>query len=321
MNVHYLIPLLLMGSYAAAQTENIPCPRNQPVIVYHQKEKAIYLFGGYCSRDKKRLNDLWKFDGQSWTPVTTKNAPPARSGHSMVYDAFENRLLVFGGKNDAGELLNDVWSWDGEEWTEIPGKSPEPRQSHRMTFNPKDGTVLLFGGSSVDGKALSDTWLFEDDRWISLESKNLPSPRLQHTLNYDPLRNVMVLFGGFNRNNGNKEVFGDTWEWYPSEGWKLKADNEEMARDHHAMAFDIGLERIILFGGYNEGYLGDTWSWDGIKWTKLSVDNQLARAGKPGLVYDSMKEAMVLFGGWDRNNQPLMDFWQFNTEGRSWDQY
>ncbi len=319
--MHYFISLLIVSSIAAAQSEEIPCPRNQPVIAYHQQEMAIYLFGGYCSSEKKRLNDLWKFDGKSWIPMVSKKAPVPRSGHAMIYDHSENRLLVFGGKDDKGNLLDDTWVWKEGSWKELKGKAPAPRQSHRLAFNSGDGTILLFGGSGVDGNGLSDTWLFKGDKWVKWEVGNQPSPRLQHTLSFDPERNVMVLFGGFNRTDAGKQIFGDTWEWRPLEGWTLMADNKEMARDHHAMAYDANQQSVILSGGYNQGYLGDTWSWDGSEWQKVLVDDRLARAGKPGLIYDSEKEALILFGGWDRNNKPLMDFWQFDAHQRSWNLY
>ena len=34
------------------------------------------------------------------------------------------------------------------------------------------------------------------------------------------------------------------------------------------MAFDAGRARIVLFGGYNGGYLNDVWEWNGIDWTQ-----------------------------------------------------
>ncbi len=321
MTKNYCILFLLISSYSYAQIEKTPCSRNQPVIAYHEKENSIFLFGGFCSSDKRRLNDLWAYDGQAWIPMLTESAPPARSGHSMIYDSYHNRLLVFGGKNDNGNLLNDLWSWDGQRWKQLNGEGPEARQSHRMIFNSKNGNALLFGGSNIDGKALNDTWVFKNETWVKLESKSQPSPRLQHTMSYDLARDVIVLFGGFNRNNGDKQIFGDTWEWHPSKGWLLKADEEQIARDHHAMAYDIQNKRTILFGGYNQGYLADTRCWDGKKWEKLSTDDSLARAGKPGFVYDLYNETLVLFGGWDKNNVPLMDFWRFNYNRQSWNKY
>jgi len=319
-----LITLLLSTTLAYAQVELLPCPRNQPVTAYHVKENKMFLFGGYCSVEKKRLNDFWQFDGASWKRIETDTTPEARSGHAMIYDSIKNRLLVFGGKNENGDLLNDLWSWDGTNWellAEGDPADPAPRQSHRLIFNNDNGDFFLFGGSNNDGQALNDTWIFSGEQWMELKSENTPPPRLQHTMAYDQGRKKVVLFGGFSRNEGSKVIYGDTWEWQIKEGWKLMDDNDQLARDHHAMAYDNNSKKIILFGGYNQHYLGDTNSWDGKKWIQLTDKGPSERAGKPALVYSTKNKSLILFGGWDKNNKPLMDFWQFNSPSNSWANY
>ena len=319
MKILSSILLLTIPGIAIAQTGK-PCPRNQPVIAYHEQEHSIFLFGGFCSLDKNRLNDLWKYDGQAWIRMTSDNALPTRSGHSMIYDKFNSRLLVFGGKDEKGDLLNDLWSWDGVDWKMISANGPEPRQSQRMVFNSSNGDVFLFGGSNTEGKALDDTWVFRNDVWIEIDSDVTPPARLQHTMSYDSKRNTIVLFGGFSRNENGKRVFGDTWEWQSTEGWLPRANDDQMARDHHAMTYDIKTGRTILFGGYNNEYLGDTWHWNGERWQQLSTTGPSARAGKPGLIFDSKNGVVVLFGGWDKNNQPLMDLWQIDAQ-QTWRKY
>ena len=319
MNVKICFAILLLASkIGSAQSNGDPCSRNQPVIAYNKHENAIFLFGGFCSRDKSRLNDLWKFDGKTWIHVPSNTPPSPRSGHSMIYDEFNRRLIVFGGKNDKGDLLNDLWVWDGNNWEMISEEGPQPRQSHRMAFNLNNGDVFLFGGSNADRESLNDTWVFRDEVWVELKPEQSPPARLQHTMSYDKERERIVLFGGFTRTENGKVVYGDTWEWESSEGWKLIKDNDQMARDHHAMSYDLKNKKTILFGGYNSGYLGDTWSWDGKEWMQLSTNGPSARAGKPGMVFDSNNEVIVLFGGWDTNNKPLVDFWQMDYQQQTW---
>lgn len=306
-----------MGKYEFYN--ELPCPRNQPVVAYHVKQKAIFLFGGFCHDEKKRFNDLWKFDGIKWILVETKEPPPPRSGHAMVYDSLMDRLLVFGGKDDSGNLLNDLWSWDGKKWTLIAREGPPPRQSHRMLVDTDNGNIYLFGGSDEDRKSYADTWLFKNAKWTMISGGNTPPARLQHTMAYDPERKKVVLFGGFDRTKNGKVVYGDTWEWDVANGWQLKAQNEALARDHHAMAYDPNLKKVILFGGYNQGYFGDTRYWDGQKWSLLREDGPTPRAGKPGLLYSDVDKSLVLFGGWDQDSKkPLMDFWQFHQKDTLW---
>ncbi|MEL7001415.1 MAG: kelch repeat-containing protein [Bacteroidota bacterium] len=320
MKISCLIFLFAISSISIAQMGEKPCPRNQPVISYHEQENAIFLFGGFCSLDKNKLNDLWKYDGQGWVRITNDNPPPVRSGHSMVYDSFNNRLLVFGGKNEKGDLLNDLWSWDGSDWEMLSTDGPRPRQSQRMVINSNNGDIFMFGGSNTEGKALNDTWVFRNGTWIEIESENVPPARLQHTMSYDSKRNRVVLFGGFERTEKGKHIFGDTWEWQSTEGWILRENSDRMARDHHAMTYDLKTEGTILFGGYKDGYLGDTWHWNGEKWQELKITGPSARAGKPGLIFDSNNGVVILFGGWDKSNEPLMDLWQIDAQ-QLWRKY
>ncbi|MEM9548040.1 MAG: kelch repeat-containing protein [Bacteroidota bacterium] len=314
----YLLVLFTINLWFSTDAQ--PCSRSQPVIAYRTGDNSIMMFGGYCNLEKRRMNDLWKFDGQDWTLIAVEKAPQARSGHSMVFDSFKNRLVLFGGKNEDGILLNDVWVWNGIHWKQLEGgePSPKPRQSHRMVFDSNTRDVFLFGGSDSSGQSLNDTWILRDNKWIKMNSTDIPPPRLQHTMAYDAQRKKVVLFGGFTRTEEGKIIFGDTWEWQESKGWQLKNENALLARDHHAIAYDNNLNRTIIFGGYNQGYLGDTWSWNGEEWSLLSEEGPSARAGKPGMVYSSSNKRLILFGGWDKSNAPLMDFWNFNGADKEW---
>ena len=283
---------------------------------YHKGESAFFLFGGFCSDKKSRLNDLWRYDATGWTSLDLEIAPSPRSGHAMVYDEARKRLVVFGGKNNDGKLLNDTWAWKGGSWKRIKQDGPPLRQSHRLVFNSDDGGIYLFGGSDADGKSLGDIWVFSNDRWKELKPSSSPPARRQHTLAYDRSRKRIVLFGGFDRPASGKVVYGDTWEFDGSE-WKKLSEDSALARDHHAMAYHDGIGKTVLFGGYNGGYLADTWSWNGEKWSLLDDDGP-ARAGKPILAFQASTGSLVLFGGWGRNNAPLMDFWKFKFEARSW---
>ncbi|MEP1035006.1 kelch repeat-containing protein [Ekhidna sp.] len=294
-----------------------PYPRNQPVVAYHTKLQSVFLFGGFDSNIKMRSNDLWSFNGKKWSEWNSDEIPEPRNGHAMIYDEHTNRLVLFGGKTDNGNLLNDTWIWTQSGWQELSITGPEARQSHRI-LPTKDG-IILFGGSDSNGNSLNDTWILQDSSWRKVETKVKPPSRRQHTLAYNSAQNSAILFGGFDRLAGEKIIYGDTW-MFEHMTWKKVNESPELGRDHHAMAYDKNNKAIILFGGYNKGYLGDTRLWNGYEWVELTSDGPSPRAGKPGLFYDSKNEAVVLFGGWDATNKPLIDFWKFDLKSKSWTQ-
>ncbi len=312
------ILVLVACSISQFLWSQIPYPRNQPVIAYHTGLKSYFLFGGYNSDLKKRTNDLWRFSEDDWKEESSDVKPQARSGHTMIYDKLNDRLVLFGGKNDDGELLNDTWIWNDIGWTQLIIEGPDARQSHRIVSTEMG--VLLFGGSNHAGNSLSDTWLLSMEVWKKIDAPKYPPPRRQHALAFDQKKNKTILFGGFDRIDGEKKVYSDTWE-FDGTSWLKMGEHLELARDHHALGYDEKFNSVVMFGGYNNGYLGDTRIWNGKDWIKLISDGPTPRAGKPAFLFDSENEALILFGGWDATNQPLMDFWKLNFQSKSWTKF
>ncbi len=109
--------------------------------VYDPASDRMIVFGGR-NHNGKNLNDVWVLvnaDGSGATPQWVNlipngaaGSPPARSGHSSVYDATNNRLIIFGGcSGSCVPALNDVWVLSNANglggtpvWTELFGWHP-----------------------------------------------------------------------------------------------------------------------------------------------------------------------------------------------------
>jgi cysteine-rich repeat protein len=85
----------------------------------------------------------------------------------------------------------------------------------------------------------------------------------------------------------------------------------------HAVAYDAGRRRVVLFGGDDgTGPSDQTWEWDGDMWLEVGRG---APAPPPrighAMVYDARRGGTVLFGG--RNSDGLLaDMWRW--DGASW---
>jgi beta-lactamase regulating signal transducer with metallopeptidase domain len=106
--------------------------------------------------------------------------------------------------------------------------------------------------------------------------------------------------------------------------WKRLATEGPEPRHGHAMVYDPGRGKTVMFGGMKwigRIMLNDTWEWDGTKWTEVSVDRgdrPAARLFMP-MVYDSVRGKMVLFGGADVVAwKGYGDTWEF--DGTRWSQ-
>jgi cysteine-rich repeat protein len=136
-----------------------PPARTSFAMAYDPARARVVVFGGLGAT--AALRDTWEWDGVEWTDRTPRTAfaPAARSGHTLVYDAAQQRVVLFGGHSDTAGL-DDVWTWDGTQWARLsPGTLPGVRQHHAMVSDPARRTLVMFGGEDLGG-ALGDLWLF-----------------------------------------------------------------------------------------------------------------------------------------------------------------
>ncbi len=97
-----------------------------------------------------------------WSRQSPPLSPPARNGHSMVYERILNRYVLFGGAHD-GRPLGDTWAYDPttRSWSNMtPPLSPTPRVGHAMTYDLKSARVVMYGGGLRVGSS-DETWLYD----------------------------------------------------------------------------------------------------------------------------------------------------------------
>jgi N-acetylneuraminic acid mutarotase len=105
---------------------NAPPDRAYSAMVYISSTDQILLFGGFSTKDKDVLNDLWAFDHDEnkWIELHPDNAPSIRAYHAMAYDSNADKVILFGGGASPSKLTNETWIYDPQTnaWTEVtPG--------------------------------------------------------------------------------------------------------------------------------------------------------------------------------------------------------
>ena len=191
------------------------------------------LYGGYSVTDRGNTvtyDDVWAFDfregHEGWTQIVPAGDPPKnRDGHSAIYDARNDRMIVYGGWNRERRVLTtleDVWALDltpgAEAWTELtPDGRPLAVAWHSAVYDACPGyeRMLVFGGYNYTGdRSTSDVWALSLDTlgseaWERVDTTgSRPTPRDSHVAQLDLIGRRMIAYSGW---DGPGEWKRDTW--------------------------------------------------------------------------------------------------------------
>jgi hypothetical protein len=221
----------------------------------------------------------------------------------MVYDVANDRFVLHGGWNPAGgAVFGDTWAWSPVtgNWTNLnPGVSSPtgqtfwPRTYHGVVYNTTTGRVTIFGGAGSPSGALNDLWELQNNTWVDVTPAGAkPPPRAWTGITYESANARIVLYGGWS----GTFSYIDTWAWNGSSWTQLP--NGPTARDSHAMVWDPGRGRSVVFGGFSADVrelVGNTWTgpFNDVRWPP--ADDEHAIAYDP--LVQSGHRRIFLYGG------------------------
>ena len=140
--------------------------------------------------------------------------------------------------------------------------------------------------------------------WTQIKPASSPTARYFHAMAYDSARQRVVLFGGeagLPQRLNRPPLFlflADTYEWDGRDWTQLRSTTWPPARSGHAMAYDSGRQRTVLFGGATmSGLLPDIWELDGKNWTQMKPTTSPPIRAYHAMAYDSARQRTLLFGG------------------------
>jgi hypothetical protein len=234
--------------------------------VYDEGHQRMIVFGGDDGTFAN--NSVWALSlgaTPAWSELLPSDPSPATPGfrvfHSLVYDAANQRAILFGGNGMSGEL-NDLWSLSLSGtpfWTRIwpAGTVPPTRCMHSAIYDAVGQRMIVFGGVS-EAANMNDTWslsLSGTTVWTKLTPAGSPPPlRNRHSAVYDSANRRMFVFGGESGSPADP-LLSDLWvltlsgplEWHPVfAGGTIPT--EAVGR---TAVYDPAGPAMILFGGYD----------------------------------------------------------------------
>ena len=149
-------------------TGSAPNARYGHTAVYDATNNRMTIFGGYYNGGTNFLNDVWVLSNANGLDSTTSawirlfptgGLPPARFGHTAVYDNTNNRMIIFGGvETTPGNEQNDVWVLSNANgldtatpsWTQLSptGSTVTSRVDHTAVYDGTNNQMTIFGGQA-----------------------------------------------------------------------------------------------------------------------------------------------------------------------------
>jgi hypothetical protein len=340
-----------------------PGPLADAGLAYDRARGVSVLFGGQpngalCSQPEIMFNgtagitmpsnQTWTFDGTIWTQAAPAASPPARSGHSMVYDIARERVVMRGGTDcdcftSAGfstGVFRDTWEWNGSTWTQaavtptLAGytlATPPASSQHAMSLDPVSGEAVMTGGNLG-----TNLYRWHAQRWFAVGVGTTATALIQASPTPSGVTPKPLLrYGGYASGNPTQVVSPDTYA-FNGTGYDGACgvgppclSNNAGTIAYHAAASDGA--QLVMFGGagnftpdgtnslYN-ALKGETWAFvDGSGWTQkctsapCNTQRPNARA-RHAMAFVSQTDGLMLFGGASNVAGALSDTWLFKTD-------
>jgi len=206
-----------------------------------------------------------------------------------------------------------------------PGVSPGRRAGHALAYHDGARAVCLIGGDAERRDGTQERpWLWDGRAWTMPPTGGAPPVTSLVAAAGDVDRRSVLAFGGFAVLGPQKygPPSGDLWELGPDLTWRRAAVSgpQPGPRHHHAMAFDSGRGRLVLYGGIDASgtWHADVWEWDRERWHRIETPNGPGERAHHALAYDSRRGRVVLRGGTRRDKVHPPETWEW--DGTTWHQ-
>jgi hypothetical protein len=143
---------------------NLPGGRVLAATAADLEGQRLFLFGGAANTSTApgdASNYRLGLSSLTWYS-TAAPGPPPLAETAVVYDSVNNRMLMWGGRDDAGSRPATVWEFSlgAGRWRQVPttGTGPNGRTGHGMVMDGPRNRVVLFGGNVPGTGSVNETW-------------------------------------------------------------------------------------------------------------------------------------------------------------------
>ena len=309
-------------AWSQLHTQQAPSGRSDHSAVW-DGNGSMLIFGGYAGPLVGFDASLHIFKEQShaWVSGSTVGGPSGRAGHSAVWDASTEAMLLFGGQF-SGAYFDQLflYSLRSDSWSQaLLSSKPQARAYHSAVWSVRAARMFVFAGE--DGQEMSDLWQYDTaNAWRELSQSDVrPAKRSRHTAVWVEAADALLVFGG----QVNGEHVDELWHYSFWTGvWSLLPSLPSPSRRvGHSAVFDAESFAMLVFAGFQSAgelgkrsYAADLWNYSLLtkSWTQLAPAGPYASpsAGEQhSAVWDMSSRYMFVLGGF--NTTYKQDLWRY----------
>lgn len=307
----------IMGFSAQAQDQWLS--RSSPAIGARHTHTAVWtgdsmiVWGGYNGSINLNSGSVFQPNNNTWTTITSVNAPSARSQHSSVWSGTE--MIIWGGANAGYFNTGGRYNPKSNSWLATSTvNAPSARSFHAAFWTGSE--MLVWGGSLPSG--LNDGALYNPttDSWRTMSGVNAPSVRVDPKFVWTGTE--FIVWGG---NFNNTELI-DGAAYNPiTDTWRPIASPTGFAGRGFIRALWTGEEMIVWGGGdvnTPSSFLnsGARYNPGNDSWTIMTTVNAPQARGHHESVWTGSE--MIIFGGAGNGFVNLNTGARYNPATDSW---
>jgi hypothetical protein len=237
-----------VGAWTSLPTPG-PSGRAYSSMIYDPVRDRLVVYGGLYEADNgadQLFGEVWSYafaDPPTWSLlVPAGTAPAARYGHTAVYDAANDRMVVFGGTTAAG-VTNEVWALDLDgagEWQALAplGTAPSARSGHTAIYDPRRARMVMVGASG-------DSWtlsLSGAPTWVQLTPSGAVRALEWPVGDYDPEHDEFIILADDHVPRALTLGASPAWR-------DLVLTGVAPGLYRMSMCYDPPMKRMLVFGG------------------------------------------------------------------------
>jgi hypothetical protein len=293
-----------------------PAARQRHAAVYDPVRDRMIIFGGE-QQFLTFFDDTWALplSGPSWwMQLPATGAPHWRYGHSAVYDALRDRMVVYGGTTDQGfgGSFAEAWAlplsvppaWQLLDVSPAAGA----RWGHSAVLDPRADRMLVYSG--VGTYYMTDCWslsLKDPQGWARLTPSSpptQPSEQYLSSADYDPIQRRMIVFGGSSADIGpTDELWTLSLESIPRWIRTPVPGGPTPSWVGYEAVIDRRRNQLVVVAQRSEGIetLDEVWTLSlspNMEWKRISLTGPLPSGRQHyHIAYDDAYDEVVIWGG------------------------